>query len=129
MPAVLQGGLPTVSGFGKLAAVEATVVEQELADLVAARSPSRWCVHCCAPRAPLDLFRAAGAAGLSFDLGLVQDLDAVGTAIEAGTHLFPGRRPGHRRDAASRPRRRRPACRPGGASSASPPSGCRTPSP
>ena len=93
VPAVLQGGLPTVSGFGKLAAVEATVVEQELADLVA-RLAVPVVVHCCAPRVPMDLFRAAGAAGLSFDLGLVQDLDAVGTAIEAGTHLFPGVVPG-----------------------------------
>jgi methionine synthase II (cobalamin-independent) len=93
VPAVLLGGLPTVSGFGKLAAVEATVVEQELADLVG-RLPGPVVVHCCAPRAPLDLFRAAGAAALSFDLGLVQDLDAVGTAIEAGTHLIPGVVPG-----------------------------------
>jgi hypothetical protein len=42
----------------------------------------------------MDLFRAAGAAGLSFDLGTVQDLDAVGTAIESGTHLLPGVVPG-----------------------------------
>ena len=93
VPAVLQGGLPTVSGFGKLAAVEATVVEQELTGLVG-RLAVPVVVHCCAPRVPMDLFRAAGAAGLSFDLGLVQDLDAVGTAIEAGTHLFPGVVPG-----------------------------------
>jgi methionine synthase II (cobalamin-independent) len=93
VPAVLQGGLPTASGFGKLAAVEASVVEQELADLVR-RIDVPVVVHCCAPRVPMDLFRAAGAAGLSFDLGLVQDLDAVGTAIEAGTHLFPGVVPG-----------------------------------
>jgi methionine synthase II (cobalamin-independent) len=93
VPAVLQGGLPTVSGFGKLAAIEATVVEQELTELIG-RIPVPVVVHCCAPRAPLDLFRAAGAAGLSFDLGLVQDLDAVGTAIEAGTHLLPGVVPG-----------------------------------
>jgi methionine synthase II (cobalamin-independent) len=93
VPAVLQGGLPTVSGFGKLAAVEATVVEQELAGLVD-RLPGPVVVHCCASRAPLGLFRAAGAAALSFDLGLVQDLDAVGTAIEAGTHLVPGVVPG-----------------------------------
>ena len=33
-------------------------------------------------------------AALSFDLGLVQDLDAVGTAIEAGVHLLPGVVPG-----------------------------------
>jgi methionine synthase II (cobalamin-independent) len=93
VPAVLQGGLPTVSGFGKLSAIEATVVEHELTDLIRA-VPAPVVVHCCAPRMPLDLFRAAGAAALSFDLGLVQDLDAVGTAIEAGTHLFPGVVPG-----------------------------------
>jgi hypothetical protein len=43
---------------------------------------------------PLDLFRAAGAAAVSFDLGLVQDLDALGTAVEAGTHLLVGVVPG-----------------------------------
>jgi methionine synthase II (cobalamin-independent) len=93
VPAVLQGGLPTASGFGKLAAVEASVVEQELTDLIG-RIAVPVVVHCCAPRAPMDLFRAAGAVGLSFDLGLVQDLDSVGTAIEAGAHLFPGVVPG-----------------------------------
>ncbi len=93
VPAVLQGGLPTVSGFGKLPAVEENVVEHELADLVA-RLPVPVVVHCCAPRAPLGLFRAAGAAAVSFDLGLVQDLDAVGSAVDAGTHLFPGVVPG-----------------------------------
>jgi methionine synthase II (cobalamin-independent) len=93
VPAVLQGGLPTVSGFGKLAAVEAPVVEQELAAVVAGL-PVPVLVHCCANRAPLQLFRAAGADGVSFDLGLVQDLDAIGTAVEAGTHLLVGVVPG-----------------------------------
>jgi methionine synthase II (cobalamin-independent) len=93
VPAVLEGGLPTVSGFGKLPAVEAPVVEQELAAVVSAvQGPV--VVHCCAARMPLDLFRAAGADGVSFDLGLVQDLDAVGTAVEAGTHLLVGVVPG-----------------------------------
>jgi methionine synthase II (cobalamin-independent) len=73
--------------------VEAPVVEQELAAVVAAL-PGPVVLHCCAPRAPLALFRAAGADALSFDLGLVQDLDAVGTAIEAGIHLLPGVVPG-----------------------------------
>jgi methionine synthase II (cobalamin-independent) len=93
VPAVLIGGLPTVSGFGKLSAVEAATVEQELAAVVAALA-SPVVVHCCAPRIPLDLFRAAGAAAVSFDLGLVQDLDPVGTAVEAGTHLLLGVVPG-----------------------------------
>ena len=93
VPAVLQGGLPTVSGFGRLAAVEENVVEQELAGVVRAL-PGPVVVHCCASRMPLTLFRAAGAAAVSFDLGLVQDLDAVGEAIDAGLHLFPGVVPG-----------------------------------
>jgi methionine synthase II (cobalamin-independent) len=82
-----------VSGFGKLAAVDAPVVEQELAATVAALAVP-VVLHCCASRAPLDLLRAAGAAAVSFDHGLVQDLDAVGTAVEAGTHLLLGIVPG-----------------------------------
>jgi methionine synthase II (cobalamin-independent) len=93
MPAVLQGGLPTASGFGKLAALTAETVEQELRAVVGAL-PVPVVVHCCARRAPLGLFRAAGAAGLSFDLGLVQDLDPLGEAVDAGVHLLPGVVPG-----------------------------------
>jgi hypothetical protein len=93
LPAVLQGALPTASGFGRLPAVEAVVVEQELAAVVGAVA-GPVVVHCCTPRMPLDLFRAAGAGAVSFDLGLVQDLDAVGAAVEAGIHLLPGVVPG-----------------------------------
>lgn len=93
VPAVVQGGLPTASGFGKLPAVPSERVEQELLAVVEAL-PVPVVVHCCAPRPPLGLFRAAGAAGVSFDLGLVQDLDAVGEAGDAGVHLFLGVVPG-----------------------------------
>jgi methionine synthase II (cobalamin-independent) len=93
LPAVLRGALPTASGWGQLPAVEAPVVEQELAAVVGAL-PAPVVVHCCADRAPLELFRSAGADAVSFDLGLVQDLDALGTAVEAGTYLFPGVVPG-----------------------------------
>jgi Cobalamin-independent synthase, Catalytic domain len=93
VPAILQGALPTASGYGHLPPVDAPVVEAELAAAVGAL-PGPVVVHCCAARAPLDLFRAAGAAALSLDSGLVQDLDAVGTAVEAGTHLLLGVVPG-----------------------------------
>jgi methionine synthase II (cobalamin-independent) len=93
LPAVLQGALPTVSGFGKLPAVEESVAEQELAAVVAA-VPHPVVVHCCALRAPIALLRAAGADAVSVDVGLVQDLDAVGTAVEDGTHLLLGVVPG-----------------------------------
>lgn len=93
VPAVLEGALPTASGFGRLPAVAAEVVEQELRAVVDAL-PGPVVVHCCARRMPLGLFRAAGAAGLSFDLGLVQDLDAIGEAVDAGVHLLAGVVPG-----------------------------------
>ena len=93
VPAVLLGALPTVRGFGRLAEVEESVVEQELAAVVGAL-PSPVVVHCCAARMPFGLFRAAGASAVSFDLGLVQDLDAVGESVDAGLHLMLGVVPG-----------------------------------
>jgi methionine synthase II (cobalamin-independent) len=97
LPAVLQGGLPTTTGFGKLAAVEEPVVLEEttrfLADL-GAGVDRPVVVHCCAAGVPLGLLRAAGAAAVSLDLGLVRDLDAVGEAVDAGTHLLLGVVPG-----------------------------------
>ena len=93
VPAVVQGALPTASGFGKLPAVEESVVEQELGAVVA-RIPHPVVVHCCTARAPIGLFRGAGADGVSLDTALVQDLDALGTAVEAGTHLLLGVVPG-----------------------------------
>jgi len=93
VPAVLQGGLPTATGFGHLSAVPAEDVERELRAVVEAL-PVPVVVHCCAPRMPLALFRSAGAAGSSFDLSLVQDLDAVGEAVDAGVHLLVGVVPG-----------------------------------
>jgi hypothetical protein len=93
VPAVLQGALPTASGFGRLPEVEEPVVEQELAGVVRGL-PGPVVLHCCAPRTPLGLLRAAGAGAVSFDLGLVQDLDAVGETVDAGVHLFLGVVPG-----------------------------------
>ena len=102
-PPSCRADCPRSAASARCAAVEAQVVEQELADLVARGRPGPVVVHCCAPRVPLDLFRAAGARALSFDLALVQDLDAVGTAVEAG--VAPVAR------ASSRHRRRPPRVR------------------
>ncbi len=93
LPAVLMGGLPTASGFGKLAAIEATVVQEGLTDFLASLGVPTV-VHCCATRAPIALLRASGVDAVSFDHGLVQDLDAIGTAVDAGTHLLLGVVPG-----------------------------------
>ena len=85
------------------------------------RCPAPVVVHCCAPRAPLDLFRAAGAGG-----ALLRPRPRPGPRRrrhrDRGRHPpVPRRRPRHRHGPARRRRRRRPGCRPGGGSSASPP--------
>ena len=70
LPAVLQGGLPTVSGFGKLSAVEAVVVEAALTrvvDRLRAADVATVVAHCCAPDVPLGLLRAAGVDAVALD--------------------------------------------------------------
>lgn len=98
IPAVLAGRVPTASGFGTLRSVDAPVVRAGLAQVLTAATEAgavRTVLHCCASRPPLELFREAGAAALSFDLGRLKDADdALGEAVEAGTTLFLGIVPG-----------------------------------
>jgi hypothetical protein len=89
--AVLSGRVPTASGYGTLAAVDAPIVEAGLRDVLTAAG-AYPVVHCCAARPPLELFRAAGARALSMDAGLLRDADdeALGTAVDAGVALWLG---------------------------------------
>jgi methionine synthase II (cobalamin-independent) len=90
LPRVLAGRVPTESGFGTLRAVPAATAREALRAVVdAAGVPV--VVHCCAPGVPLALLREAGAAGVSVDLGLVEDdLDALGELVDGGGWLFAG---------------------------------------
>jgi methionine synthase II (cobalamin-independent) len=95
LPLVLAGRVPTASGFGALRAVETAVARDRLIDVLAGAREGgavHTVVHCCARRPPLDLFREAGAGSVSFDLGLLGTAadEELGTAVEAGTVLWPG---------------------------------------
>ncbi|OKI89307.1 methionine synthase [Micromonospora sp. CB01531] len=92
LPAVLAGRVPTESGFGTYRAVEPEVARALLRDVIEATGVSTL-VHCCAPDVPLELIRAAGAAGVALDLGLLTDLDPLGEAIDAGLGLLAGAAP------------------------------------
>ncbi|MET8159873.1 methionine synthase [Sphaerisporangium sp. NPDC005289] len=94
LPAVLAGTVPTASGFGRLAAVEAPVAADRLGVVLPAETFT--IVHCCAPGVPLEVLRTAGARGISLDASLLRrrDEDRIGEAIEAGTALFLGVVPG-----------------------------------
>ncbi|MEU0565775.1 methionine synthase [Nonomuraea sp. NPDC005983] len=86
LPGVLAGTVPTASGFGRLAAVEGSRVEESLGAFPAP------VVHCCAPGVPFGLLRRGGVRGVSVDSSLLRrrDEDGVGEAVEAGLLLFLG---------------------------------------
>ncbi|WP_214409539.1 methionine synthase [Sphaerisporangium fuscum] len=94
LPGVLAGTVPTASGFGRLAAVEAPVAAERLRAVLPADAFT--IVHCCAPGVPYGVLREAGVNGVSLDMGLLRrrEEDAVGEAIEAGIALFLGVVPG-----------------------------------
>jgi hypothetical protein len=95
LPAVLTGRVPSASGYRTHAAVDRALVEGALREVIEAVGVPAI-AHCCAPGVPFGLLRRAGAAGVSFDFGLIteRDWEMLGEAVEAGTTLFAGVVPG-----------------------------------
>lgn len=89
LPAVLAAQVPTASGLHTYRAVPASTAREVLAPF-ASGIGAPVIAHCCAPDAPLDLFREAGMAGLAIDLSQVDKLDPLGYAIDAGMLLLAG---------------------------------------
>lgn len=94
LPAVLDGRVPTASGFARIPAVpepDATEVLRRVVDAIEAAGAVP-AVHCCAAGVPVTLLREAGARAVSLDASLLagRDDDAVGEAVEAGLGLWAG---------------------------------------
>ena len=90
--AVLGGGVPTASGFGRYRSVhppEADALLRKVVDAVVAEGAVPV-IHCCAPDVPVALLRGAGFAAISFDLSLARADDVWAEAFEAGTELWLG---------------------------------------
>jgi methionine synthase II (cobalamin-independent) len=92
LPAVLTGGIPTASGFGRLRAPTAERVTAVLARVLAQPGAADTVVHCCAPSPPVALLRRAGAGAFSLDATLLtpRDDDALGEVVEQGAGLLLG---------------------------------------
>lgn len=101
LPAVLLGGVPTASGFGRLRTPDgarARAILTTVLDAVrtfsggAVGAPVHTLVHCCAAAPPVDLLVSAGADVLSLDATVLtpREDDALGSAIEAGRRLLLG---------------------------------------
>jgi methionine synthase II (cobalamin-independent) len=93
LPGVLDGGVPTASGFSRIRSVEPPVAEDTLRRVIDL-ADTYPIVHCCAPRVPYALLRGAGAKAVSIDAKLIRDEDAIGEAVEAGTGFLMGIVPG-----------------------------------
>ncbi|MEU8758909.1 methionine synthase [Streptomyces sp. NPDC048659] len=91
LTSVLLGQVRTASGYRTHRAVDRQVVEGTLRDVMAVHD-GPTVVHSCAPGVPFGLLRRAGAAGVSFDFGLLteRDEEPIGEAVEGGTVLLAG---------------------------------------
>jgi hypothetical protein len=93
VPAVLAGRVPTESGLRTLRSVPSSTVMSTLRTIVDAVS-APVIIHCCAPAAPLRLFRDAGAAAVAIDLTLVGAStaahDELGELLDGGLGLLAG---------------------------------------
>lgn len=95
LPAVLAGRLRTVSGFGRLRPVEASVAEdgvRRVLDAARRGGAVSTVVHSCASDVPVALLRAAGADAVSLDTALLgpRGWESVAVAVEAGVPLWAG---------------------------------------
>jgi hypothetical protein len=91
LPAVLEGSLPTSSGFGRVRAVDPHVVMRGVESVLAAHAGATV-VHCCHPSAPLPLLRATGAGALAVDLTAATPArwESVAATLDAGTQVWVG---------------------------------------
>jgi methionine synthase II (cobalamin-independent) len=91
LSAVAGGEVPTASGLSRLRPVEAEVLRERLAQVIAGTG-KYTVVHSCSTAVPFGIIRAAGAGALSFDLSQLRrgEEEAVAEAAEAGLGLLAG---------------------------------------
>lgn len=91
LTAVLEGTLPSASGFSRLPAIDRQVVAAGLQVVLEAAGDRERLVHSCADRVPLPLLRSL-SAGISLDTTLLTDRgwEGVAVAVEEDTAVFAG---------------------------------------
>ncbi|MDP9396635.1 MAG: methionine synthase [Actinomycetota bacterium] len=91
LPTVLAGAVRTASGYGTFRTVEEVRAQDTLRRVVETAGVP-VIAHCCAPGAPVTLFRRAGAAAVSIDLALHTSGadERVGELVDAGLGLLLG---------------------------------------
>jgi methionine synthase II (cobalamin-independent) len=92
LPAVMAGQVPTASGFSRHRSVKPPMASEALEWCVEAAGATPTLFHCCAAEPPIGLFRGAGAAGVSVDLGVLAAgaYDGLATALDEGAQVLLG---------------------------------------
>jgi len=94
LPAVLEGAIPTASGFHRHRTVTAAEAAATLDWLVEATTDAgaETVVHCCQRAVPYAVLAQTGVAAVSFDLSLLtrHEYDQVAGWAESGRALWPG---------------------------------------
>ena len=91
LPTVLDGRLPTASGFGRLPRIDPQVAADGLRTVVAAHDGDTV-VHCCAADPPIPLMRSVGSTALSVDTSILRPRgwEGLAVAVEDGIRLYAG---------------------------------------
>ncbi|MDQ2757521.1 MAG: methionine synthase [Actinomycetota bacterium] len=91
LPAVLEGLLPTASGYGRVRVVDPTDALTALRGVLEGAGGRETLVHCCAPGAPLALLRQTGG-GIAVDTTLLgpRGWEGVAVAVDEGIALYAG---------------------------------------
>lgn len=91
LPAVLGGGVPTISGWGRLRSVSEDEARALLRTVVEAAGVP-VVVHCCAADVPVDLLHRAGAVAVAVDSGRLAsaDLDVLAASVDEGMAVWLG---------------------------------------
>lgn len=91
LPAVLEGLLPTDSGYGRIRPVDPQVAARGLQTVLAAHD-GPTVVHSCHPSAPLPLLRSTGAGAVALDLtgATPARWESVAATLDTGTAVWLG---------------------------------------
>ncbi|MBP6995182.1 MAG: methionine synthase [Phycicoccus sp.] len=95
LPAVLEGSLPTASGYGRVRAVDPQIVAAGLRTVLA-RHDGRVIVHCCHDRVPIPMLRTLlrehgqGSVALDTTSASPARWESLAATLEAGVGVWCG---------------------------------------
>lgn len=92
LPMILAGRVPTPSGVGTVAAIEESIAESVLQEVLEASGADATVLHCCSSAIPLALLGRSGVDAISLDASQLttRHVDQLGELVEAGVSLWLG---------------------------------------